>query len=285
MSGFKNTVVGGASNLIRKAIRSPNYVTGVSGWTINKDGTAEFNSANIRATITVGASGQPQVIITTISNEGLIEFPSGAANEHRAAEIIAATGGSPQFITLNIDGPVIGVTGHESKVFAEFNSANAIGTSEANGVFQFQENGGTLHNLAIFDESGFRIVAGTFIGAALGVVPAQGDVWNAVTLKNSFTNGEFGPAYKTLDGIGQIAFHGQLITPPTGTVTGINACQVASAYGATFGSGVYVRWPITSQTNPGRCGYAELHPDGNVQIFGGFTNSELVDITGVTFIA
>ena len=50
MSGFANTVLGGASKLIRKAIQSPNFVTGVVGWSINKDGTAEFQNAIIRGT-------------------------------------------------------------------------------------------------------------------------------------------------------------------------------------------------------------------------------------------
>jgi len=50
MSGFANNILGGAANLIRKAIRSPNYITGVSGWTINKDGSAEFNGLAIRGT-------------------------------------------------------------------------------------------------------------------------------------------------------------------------------------------------------------------------------------------
>lgn len=48
MSGFANSVVGGESNLIRKAIKSPDYSPGAAGWTINKDGTAEFNNLTVR---------------------------------------------------------------------------------------------------------------------------------------------------------------------------------------------------------------------------------------------
>jgi hypothetical protein len=46
--GFTNDIIGGAAALIRAAIRSPNYVAGVSGWSINKDGSAEFNNMTIR---------------------------------------------------------------------------------------------------------------------------------------------------------------------------------------------------------------------------------------------
>lgn len=50
MSGFTDAIVGGASNLIRKAIRSPNFVAGLSGWSINKDGSAEFDNLIVRGT-------------------------------------------------------------------------------------------------------------------------------------------------------------------------------------------------------------------------------------------
>lgn len=49
---FANPVVGG-SVLIRPAIQSPNYVATVSGWTINADGTAEFNDVTLRGELLV----------------------------------------------------------------------------------------------------------------------------------------------------------------------------------------------------------------------------------------
>jgi hypothetical protein len=45
----ENPVVGGEV-LRRAAIQSPNYVLGLSGWTINQDGSAEFNNLTIRGT-------------------------------------------------------------------------------------------------------------------------------------------------------------------------------------------------------------------------------------------
>lgn len=40
---FGNPIVGSGDQLIRNAIRSQNYVTGLTGWIIRKDGSAEFN--------------------------------------------------------------------------------------------------------------------------------------------------------------------------------------------------------------------------------------------------
>ena len=48
---FSNPIVGGNGVLIRDAISSPDFVTGVSGWTIRRDGTAEFNGITIRGSI------------------------------------------------------------------------------------------------------------------------------------------------------------------------------------------------------------------------------------------
>lgn len=51
MSGqsFPQDVVAG-TQLVIPSIHSPNYVTNVSGWTINLDGSAEFNNLTIRGT-------------------------------------------------------------------------------------------------------------------------------------------------------------------------------------------------------------------------------------------
>lgn len=48
---FRNSIVAGVE-LIREAIQSRNFVTGVSGWRIARDGTAEFLNVIIRGLIT-----------------------------------------------------------------------------------------------------------------------------------------------------------------------------------------------------------------------------------------
>lgn len=50
MSGFANPLIGGGGGLVYPSIHSPNYVPGVSGWSINKDGSAEFDDLVIRGT-------------------------------------------------------------------------------------------------------------------------------------------------------------------------------------------------------------------------------------------
>lgn len=47
---FSNDIAGGIT-LVRPALRSPNYAAGTSGWTVNLDGSAEFNNVTIRGTL------------------------------------------------------------------------------------------------------------------------------------------------------------------------------------------------------------------------------------------
>lgn len=55
--GWNDPVVG-STILRRPAIQSPGYVKGSTGWAINSDGTAEFNSLTLRGTLTIQSSGQ-----------------------------------------------------------------------------------------------------------------------------------------------------------------------------------------------------------------------------------
>ena len=61
---FNNPIVGALGTLIRNAIRSLNYVAGVSGWTINQDGTSEFSQVTIRGDFESGplAGGHVTII-------------------------------------------------------------------------------------------------------------------------------------------------------------------------------------------------------------------------------
>lgn len=61
---FSNPIVGGEA-LARNAIRSPDYVPGISGWAIFRDGSAEFNDALFRGSGVFGTLGGVRTEITT----------------------------------------------------------------------------------------------------------------------------------------------------------------------------------------------------------------------------
>lgn len=74
---FSNEIAA-ALFIIREALRSPNYVPGVSGWSINRDGSAEFSGALIRGDFQAGDDSGVKVIIDDqgmrIFNLGVLLF-------------------------------------------------------------------------------------------------------------------------------------------------------------------------------------------------------------------
>lgn len=109
---FRNSIVGGMSKLIRAAIQSPNYVTGVSGWSINKDGTAEFNGITVRGTILlpVLGVGTPPAVTTgaIIWQDGYDHhaaiYQSNPANGSYVAIIAGRNNADPDYAFLEIGG-------------------------------------------------------------------------------------------------------------------------------------------------------------------------------------
>lgn len=50
MAGFSNPIIGGGGSLVYPSIHSPGFTAGVTGWSIDKNGDAEFNDVVIRGT-------------------------------------------------------------------------------------------------------------------------------------------------------------------------------------------------------------------------------------------
>src|SRR5690242_11598887 len=86
---FGNPITGGQGALIRPSVKSPNYVTGVSGWTINRDGTAEFNNGVFRGTVTAAAFLGTDFII---NSAGFFVYNGVPAAGNLIASIAAAAG-------------------------------------------------------------------------------------------------------------------------------------------------------------------------------------------------
>lgn len=81
--GFQNPIVGGTALRI-PAIQSPNFRTGVDGWIIRIDGSAEFNNLTIRGTF----NGNNFVL----NSSGLFIYSGTPANGNLVASIAPATG-------------------------------------------------------------------------------------------------------------------------------------------------------------------------------------------------
>lgn len=70
MSGFANQVIGGLSKLVRPAIQSPNYKPATAGWTVNADGSAEFNDGTFRGTVIIDSTTAALLVYSGVPANG-----------------------------------------------------------------------------------------------------------------------------------------------------------------------------------------------------------------------
>lgn len=89
---FSNPIIGGNDTLIRDKIQSENFVTGVSGWRIERTGNAQFNDIVVRGEVIVGSEASQHILLNTdnIGNRPEIEFFSGSADEVVPARLFSS---------------------------------------------------------------------------------------------------------------------------------------------------------------------------------------------------
>lgn len=80
---FENPITGLNGVLIRKQIQSANFVTGVSGWIIRQDGSAEFNGAIFRGSVVITQSQDLLIYSTTTPqlNKLIVALAGSAGND------------------------------------------------------------------------------------------------------------------------------------------------------------------------------------------------------------
>jgi hypothetical protein len=89
---FTNPVVGGTI-LVRPAIQSPDYSPGVSGWSINIDGTAEFSDLVIRSSDGSGSTVQianGEIQVTNSAGDVVVELDSTGYRLYSSSGAIVA---------------------------------------------------------------------------------------------------------------------------------------------------------------------------------------------------
>jgi hypothetical protein len=138
MGEFSNPVVGGVGKLIRQFVQSPNFVSGSSGWTINKDGSAEFQNATIRGSVIIGGSGNAVLFYSPSPGAGNL-FLSIAPSNGTDAYGNTYTGGiefhsAPAGTGLHFDG--INNPAQEMRLFMD--SSGGVDTLKLSGPMGVQ---------------------------------------------------------------------------------------------------------------------------------------------------
>jgi hypothetical protein len=220
LEGFSKWFVNAAGELVIKALSSPNFVSGVSGWTIRKDGSVEFNFGIFRGSIINGGlfvySGAPalgSLIIAISPSVGTDAF----GNHYGAGLTFPPDDGS--FKLAEISRVVFGA----NQVLHIRGPGNAVGDIIAIDLY---DNG----SLSIISQGNISIDSGSvFIGPSGGASP--GDL---IRLR---TATDFQPMAGPK---GQ--YYAEEVNPPaqviaTGTVTtliNLTALNLDSDYGSAF---------------------------------------------------
>jgi hypothetical protein len=222
---FSNPIVGGTT-LVRPAIKSPNYSAGSAGWSINKDGSAEFNNIVIRSGevisgtalyysgtpaagnlimsiaaaagvddfgnaypkgLSIGNTTTRQIVLNYDGNLATINFSANNGHGNTSGSILEIIQRAGQ-VDEYLAMQIIGPTivGHTDRVSLALNSQNLDGSSNAN--FNIQHTSG---DLATFDNNGVT----TFVpfksngnATVLGVLKAANRITDKVSITPSAAN-------------------------------------------------------------------------------------------------
>jgi hypothetical protein len=223
---FQDELAGGIV-LVRPALQSPDYQAGVSGWTINVDGSAEFNDVVVRGDLSssnyvpgvsgwhlddagsaefndvvirgsgsgddiiIGASTEPQVRIGSTASIGYVAFPTNRAVEDLRAIILAGTlnpGAANEAETLQVFGPTVDT--FTDRAYMLLTSQGADGTSDANANIRAGAASLILdeQNLALQGSEQARFITTASADTALTVEAAAGHTGSLFRVIHNSTN-------------------------------------------------------------------------------------------------
>ncbi len=142
---FSNPLTGGDGALIYPRIKSPDYVPGVSGWSIERDGSSEFNDVVMRGELLVRDPDTGSYVRIWNQNPGdgaVIEIRPGDSVGDVDAPAYIATGTDPVFGAggLSISGPSINGSGIPSIVMNEI----GVFYEASQGIHYFTSDSGFL---------------------------------------------------------------------------------------------------------------------------------------------
>lgn len=196
--GFANPVVAGTA-LIIPAINSPNYITGVQGWSINQDGTAEFSSGVFRGAVLIGgppATGAVSIGLTGTAIPAVLRNFNADYTSWYEADLRWITATDFFFVALVHNTP-LAVTETIAGIYTVVGGVQLQQLVESTGS---TVNWGSATYNTVPLAMGFRSVnttidAGSSIITAAPLAAADpvaglptAETWHAATLANGWTN-------------------------------------------------------------------------------------------------
>lgn len=184
MTGFSDPILTGDGSLIREVAKSPNYAAGTAGWSINANGSAEFNNVTVRGPVQVIGSdgsyvyvqtsgGTAEIVLEPPTRLGYTWSPGTIATESdglsgRADMVITSpekqgsAGGVSQILLEGGDGAtptsLIQLGAHDVSVTGVLTAANI-----ASGAVTITPVANTPTSATV---SGLSVAGSTFVGQA-----------------------------------------------------------------------------------------------------------------------
>lgn len=197
MSGFSNPLVGGGGALVYPSIHSPDFEAGAQGWSVNKDGSSEFNDLTARGTLEAGyfiGFGEGREIL----------IYSGAPALGNLVASVSTSAGTDSYGNAYLDG--VASYGNPGANTGYVTDEGGFGvTDEGGGAVQDESAGGTA-TADVLDEGGFGVEdeGGGFVEDESGSVAPAGTTQGTAQLVSNATSGEPflilsppGPSYLT----------------------------------------------------------------------------------------
>jgi hypothetical protein len=216
-----NNIVGGTSLVIAR-INSPGFVTGVTGWSINQDGSAEFNNVTIRGGVTIGGTSLYYSTPAPAANT-LVESISSTAFTDSAGNSVLAGHVSYHYTSAGGSSIAVAVTDTGITWYAAL--AGTLGPWTAKHAITANALTGAGLNIdnAIVNAA-LTATGGTAITPSLITT----DTWHAITLDAGWTAGTQAPQYR-LTAAGDVQCRGTATHASVTANTNINASTPLAA--------------------------------------------------------
>lgn len=132
---FNNSIAGGNGTLVRNQLQSENFVAGVSGWRISKNGNSEFNNGIFRGSLAIGTAPAQHAIINP-GNGDILDVYDASGN------LVAQIIGSGTYINYLFSGAT-------AVQHMRYQSTGMVGLSDGDSslmAYQFDPTGTALPN-------------------------------------------------------------------------------------------------------------------------------------------
>ena len=211
---FTNSILAGET-LVRDSIQSEGYVTGSTGWSINRDGTAEFSDIVSRGSLIAGPNPGQHIEINGDQYPGEIAFFSGSADEQIPGRIFPNDpGGNVGAVTMRSPNLFDDVQSNVAEISLEgFDDGFTVASIEADAA-RLTASGevrfvGDTVKMGQFTPDLDLVVrlndTSTFV-----VIENEDETWNNIARVNSWVDFAGARANYFIDATGRVQLRGQV---------------------------------------------------------------------------